>query len=190
MAEFPLIRHVLKHGASVFEYAAAVWGCDFSASGSGIIGAGVAIFIRALNSIDCPLTPIVMAQFLAEELGEDKTDIVTEINKVIDAFRSSVRYDCEGNVVSMNGDILQDQPSFNSTMHMQGQLDPKTGNEFSDADAKVIADFDPAHLIHCARLKLEDVVGAILSRPNPSDCNVADLRSFLSAMVQRRPKIN
>ena len=65
-------------------------------------------------------------------------------------------YDCKGNVFLVSGKLVKE--ASNSTVrHMNGDLDPKTGLEFTHEQQKIIESIQPHNLLHNSAAERSDI---------------------------------
>ena len=112
--DYPLYAYYHKYGIKIIHWWAAVCGCDISVNRSGIMGAGKATFMSALQSFDNKvaslLTPRLFSKALQKfgSLACTVEDIEKELARVSDYFsKRGTYYDRAGNIYSVEGKLIQ-----------------------------------------------------------------------------------
>lgn len=187
--EYPLLDLYRKWGRIVFQLYAACRGCDFTALPSGISGVGYETFLFLVSRVEGDLS----AKSLALSLWSHHEDIATKngfksaddvgrfMQHVVDVYALGLIYDGQSNIIDMTGRLVVDATTH-SKRHMLGDLDSRTGEEFSDELRDQLQSMDCSQLNAKTAADASAIRGVKLPDGKAADnCHVPELRDFVAA---------
>eukprot|EP00986_Skeletonema_menzelii_P005570 scaffold2080_cov121-Skeletonema_menzelii.AAC.2 len=114
--EYPLLDLYNKHGRIVFQLYACCRGCDFTEKRCGISGIGYSSFMTIASTVDGPFNAHNFSisiwnndatKHIAMENGMNTAEEVERhLQRVVDIYSKATVYDKDGNIVTMDGKIL------------------------------------------------------------------------------------
>ena len=185
--DYPLYAYYHKYGIKIIHWWAAVCGCDISVNRSGIMGAGKATFMSALqsfyNKVASLLTPRLFSKALQKfgSLACTVEDIEKELARVSDYFsKRGTYYDRAGNIYSVEGKLIQ-RANKTTRRHMKGELNPKTVAELTADEKRGVASVKPHNLLHNSAVCRDKINGISLpeNRSSIDDCIVEELKAMI-----------
>ncbi|KAL7552027.1 hypothetical protein ACHAWF_017125 [Thalassiosira exigua] len=187
----PLYFYYRRFGLRVIHWWAAVMGCDISVNENGILYAGPKAFFKALRSLDhvpsSDLSTLNFANALREHVGAacrlswGVHQLAAELDRVAKLFTSDgTYYDDDGNVLKITGELVRER-SRATVRHMRGDLDPKTGAEFTASQKAEINAIECHNLLHNSAARRSSLRGLSLpeGRENVESCRVEELKAML-----------
>ena len=152
----PLVAAHAKHGKPAIVYAAAVAGCDMVQEGK-TKGISWEKVLPALKAVEPLLTPSKVTKYLqgnypglttnmepgaAKEYWEGVT---TAIQAAVTGVAEATYYQADGAICLASGRV-KTAASDTSRKHMNGELNPRTGEPFSATDQAELDGLDPSEL--------------------------------------------
>jgi hypothetical protein len=180
--EYPLVRHVLKHGPIIFQFWAFVCGCDFSTEGCGVRNTGKTQLLAILDEVyDVAELAVGDVVSLISCETMDAQQLTSEFATVSSAFTTgALYYSPDGAVCRLSDGAEVTAASVEARAHMCGERDPKSGSLFTAEFQAQLDGLHPALLLHDYRANASQAPGATLSK-SPEACGVAELRLFITA---------
>jgi len=193
--EYPLYEYFCIFGSVVLKVWAAVNGCDWSASASGISGMAEKTVMQAFKnmkqkfSVDgAQVLDVSLADFAAElknaasnRVRLSTADITAELEHIVKCFDSDGQFhDEKGTVLSTSGAVILE--SSRSTLeNMNGKQDPKTGDCFTVDQQAILDEYDPSNALHKSKIRSLPAAQLPTNRSSVYDCTGSELKPMVLA---------
>ena len=189
----PVYHYFHLYGWKVIHWFAAIMGCDVSVERSGISGMGRTAFVQALSKSEDKgvqkLQPRPFAKKLRDfcrpscRLSHSIKSISTKLQRVARWFtEDGTYYDNAANLYLVSGSLLT-KATLAKRRHMLGDVNPKTGAEYSVAAKKIIDAASPHNLLQNSAARRSGIKGVSLpsGRETIASCRVEELKGMVIA---------